>query len=205
MSHSDVKALAFAMHVRPIDAVVLRQTAAVAGTDQRAQAPTFEALYATAFSKVYAFIRCQVANTETAQELVSRIFLKAYRHRAKAPVGDAAIPWVFRIAHTTLIDYWRVERPRERASLPIQEIAELPAASIDPEAAYERKRQMIDMLQVVSDLADDDRTMLALKFAADRTNREIAVILNISEGAVSMRLLRSLRRLRQRLESIGWE
>lgn len=172
--------------------------------EPRAVAPAFETLYAAAFPKVYAFLRCQVATTETAQELVSRAFLKAYRHREKAPPGDAAMQWMFRIAHNTLIDYWRVERRHERASLPIQEMTELPAASPNPEAAYERKQQLSDLLQVIGDLADEDRALLALKFVAHRTNREIAGILRLSEAAVSMRLLRSLRRLRERLQKMGW-
>ena len=166
---------------------------------------TFEDLYVAAFPKVYAFIRCRVASTETAQELVSRVFLKAYSHREKAPQGEAAMQWVSRIAHTTLIDYWRVDKRHERASLPIQEIAELPAASTSPDTAYERKRQIVDLLQIVSGLGEEDRAMLSLKFAASRTNRDIAGILHVSEAAVSMRLLRSLRRLRERLERMGWD
>jgi RNA polymerase sigma-70 factor (ECF subfamily) len=170
-----------------------------------ADVAAFEQLYDSTFPKVYGFIRSQVATTETAQELVSRVFLKAYRYQTRAPRGEAALNWIFRIAHTTLIDYWRVERRRERASLPIDDIVELPAVAVrNPEAAYERKRQLSDLLHVVNDLADDDRAMLAMKFAAHRTNRDIAVILNLSEGAVSMRLVRSLKRLRARLESMGW-
>jgi RNA polymerase sigma factor (sigma-70 family) len=166
---------------------------------------SFEHLYAAAFPKVYAFIRSQVSATETAQELVSRIFLKAYRHRDKAPRDAAAMQWVFRVAHTTLIDYWRVEKRRERVSLPLHEIAEIPSGSTSPDAAYERRQQISDLLLIVSDLSHEDQELLALKFAAHRTNREIAAILRLSEGAVSMRVLRALRHLRQRLQRMGWE
>lgn len=183
----------------------LFRSAAARSESTGARELTFEELYADAFPKIYAFMRCQVATTETAQELVSRVFLKAYRHRDKSPKGAAAMQWVFRIAHNTLIDYWRVDRPRERASLSIDEIGELPLPSRSPDAAYERKRQIGDLLQLVSDLGEDDRAILTLKFVAHRTNRDIAGILQISEGAVSMRLLRSLRRLRERLNQLGWD
>jgi len=168
------------------------------------QDAVFETLYAAAFPRVYAFVRYQVSTTETAQEIVSRVFLKAYRHRHKIPAGDSGTHWVFRIAHTTLIDYWRVEGRRERANVPVQELSELPSTSTTPEADYQRRQEVSALLQVMSDLPDDDRAMLALKFAADRTNRDIASILDLTEAAVSMRLLRALRRLRQRLQSIGW-
>lgn len=163
----------------------------------------FAEFYAAAFPKVYSYIRSQVGNVQTAQEIVGRIFLKAYRHHGKAPSGDASLLWVFRIAHTTLIDYWRVEGRRESACVSIEELADLPGGSGDPEAAYAAKEREALLLRVMSDLDEDGRSVLALKFAAQRTNREIAEILNVTEGAISMRLLRALRRLRERLLELG--
>ena len=165
----------------------------------------FERLYDASFSKVYGFIRCQVSNIETAQELTGRVFLKAFKHRQKAPADNpAGMQWIFRIAHTTLIDYWRVDKRRESASLPLEEIAELPAESESPDVAFERKERAAHIVRVMNGLSHDDRTVLALKFSAQRTNREIAGILSLSEGAVSMRLLRALRRLRDELQDLGW-
>lgn len=194
MSHARLASIAARLLPK---ATTEREAPAVAET-------AFEALYAAAFPRVYAFVRYQVATTETAQEIVSRVFLKAYRHRDRLPEGEAAVHWVFRVAHTTLIDYWRVEGRRERVSVPVQELAEVASTTASPAEAYQRRQQLSDLLQVVGDLSADDRLMLALKFAADRTNRDIAAILNISEAAVSMRLLRALRRLRERLQTIGW-
>lgn len=165
---------------------------------------SFQQLYDAAFPRVYAFIRCQVANVETAQDLVSRVFVKAYRHRSSQPPAEAGMQWVFRIARTTLIDYWRVDRRREAATLPLDEIAELPSETGNPEAAYERKQRSADIVRMLADLNDDDRMIVALKFAGQRTNRDIAAIMSISDAAVSMRLLRALRRLRHALHGTGW-
>jgi RNA polymerase sigma-70 factor (ECF subfamily) len=165
----------------------------------------FEQLYTAAFPKVFAFIRCQVATIEIAQELVGRVFLKAYQHRTRIPqVGSVSMQWLFRIAHTTLIDYWRVDRRRDAVNLPLDEIPEIAGDTEDPEAAYERKQRSVQLVRIMNDLSIEDRTVLAFKFAAQRTNREIARILNISEGAVSMRLLRALKRVRAQLDELGW-
>ena len=186
-----------------IDALV-GSTASV-DAESRAADATFEQLYVVTFPKVYAFLRCQVSTTETAQDLVSRVFLKAYQHRFKAPgVDDGGVHWIFRIAHTTLIDYWRVEKKRETASLALDELVVTPASGHDPEKDYRRKQQAAHLAQSIGELPDDDRVVLGLRFAAQRMNREIAVILGISESAVSMRLLRALRRLRERLNGLGW-
>jgi RNA polymerase sigma-70 factor (ECF subfamily) len=165
----------------------------------------FERFYTSAFPRVYSFIRSQVGSPQTAQDVVSRIFLKAFRHHSKAPQGSAAMVWLFRIAHTVLIDYWRVEGRRESSSVPIEDLAEFPGSAADPEAAYVKKERNILILTVLSQLDKDDRTILGLKFTAQQTNREIAAILELSEGAVSMRLLRALRRLRERLSERGIE
>ena len=165
----------------------------------------FEQLYTSAFPRVYSFIRWQVDSQQTAQDVVASIFLKAFRHHSKAPQGPAAIVWLFRIAHTVLIDYWRVAGRRDSSRVSIEDLADLPGTAVDPEAAYANKERKALLLSVVSQLDKDDRTILGLKFTAQQTNREIAAILELSEGAVSMRLLRALRRLRERLSERGIE
>lgn len=168
----------------------------------------FESMYRATFTRVYAFVRSQVATVDTAQELVSRIYLKAYQHRSKAPADEAMIQWIFRIARSTLIDYWRVERRRELASVPIEELTDLGASGSgdeDAEAAYARRQRGARLLELIAELTPEDQMLLALKFTAQRTNREIAEVLGISDAAVSMRLLRALRRLRQRLQDTGWQ
>jgi RNA polymerase sigma-70 factor (ECF subfamily) len=163
----------------------------------------FAEFYAAAFPRVYAFVRSQVGNRDTAQEIVGRTFLKAYRHRDKAPGGDRSIVWVFRIAYTVLIDYRRVEGRRDAVSVSIEELSEFADRIADPEAAYASRERHALLLRMMSELDEDDRTILAFRFAAQRTNREIGEILQISEAAVSMRLLRALRRLRKRLAERG--
>ena len=163
----------------------------------------FEHLYASAFPRVYSFIRSQVGSVQSAQDVVGQVFLKAYRHHSKAPAGPAAMAWVFRIAHTVLIDHWRVEGRRESASVSIDDLAAFPAAQASPEAACAEKERKVLLLSAMGELGHDDRTVLGLKFTAQQTNREIAAILDLTEGAVSMRLLRALRRLRERVLERG--
>lgn len=163
----------------------------------------FVELYATAFPRVYSFIRSQVGAPAPAQELVARVFLKAYRHRRKLPGGEAASIWLFRIARNTVIDYWRVEGRRDQARVSLDELSDMPDAAANPEALYAAKERQAALLRVMSTMCVDDRMLLGLKFTAQRTNREVAAILGISEAAVSMRLLRALRRLRDQLADLG--
>jgi RNA polymerase sigma-70 factor (ECF subfamily) len=163
----------------------------------------FAQLYAIAFPKIYRFVRSQAGSLATTQEIVGRVFLKAYCHRRHAPSGDAAMVWIFRIAHTTLIDYWRVDGRHESGYVSLDELAECRDDHANPEERYASKERAALLLRVMQDLADEERELLALKFTAQRTNREIGEILRLSDAAVSMRLLRALRRLKVRLLEMG--
>ena len=163
----------------------------------------FEAMYRRTWRRVYSFVRCQVGDQSTAQELACRAFFKAYRSRHRRPSGLEDLLWILRIAHNAVIDHWRVEGRRASVTIPLDELGDLPAVTADPElAALTRERQAM-LVRLMSELDSSERSLLAMKFAAQRTNREIAAVLSISEGAVSMRLLRALRRLREELQEAG--
>ena len=163
----------------------------------------FTELYEVNFPRVYSFVRSQVSSTSDAQELVGRIFLKACTHWRRAPRNDEAVLWLLKIARTTVIDYWRVEQRHESARVSLDELADLPDSAVDPEAGYATQERQALLLNVLALLDEDNRMLLGLKFTAQRTNREIAAMLRISEAAVSMRLMRALRRLRSELTKLG--
>jgi RNA polymerase sigma factor (sigma-70 family) len=171
--------------------------------DEAVQSASFEALYRVSWPRVYGFIRCQVHDASLAQEIAARTYLKVLNQADRVPAGSEAVLWILRVAHNTLIDYWRVEGRRQAASISIDELSETPTAQLDPEALYRLKELQALLVRLMGELEDRERTLLALKFGAQRTNAEIARILGASEAAISMRLFRALRRLRKRLRELG--
>lgn len=163
----------------------------------------FTALYEANVARVYAFVRSQVGSVADAHDLVGRIFYKAFLNWRRAPDGDRAVMWLFTIARTTVIDHWRVEGKRSAVRVSIEEIGEIADAGDDPESQCLARERRVQLLRVIGLLDEDNRMLLGLRFTAQRTNREIAGILGISEAAVSMRLLRALRRLRDELTRLG--
>jgi RNA polymerase sigma-70 factor (ECF subfamily) len=88
-------------------------------------------------------------------------------------------------------------------TISLDELGDVAGTTADPEvAALTRERQAM-AVRLMGELDHSEQSLLAMKFAAQRTNREIAAVLSISEGAVSMRLLRALRRLREQLQKAG--
>ena len=171
--------------------------------DELAADTAFEAMYCRTWRRVYSFVRCQVSDRATAQELAGRAYLKAYRNRHRQPAGLDALLWILRIAHNVVIDHWRVEGRRIGVTISLDELGDVAGTTADPEVAALTRERQAAVVRLIGELDERERSLLALKFAAQRTNREIAVVLAISEGAVSMRLLRALRRLREQLQEAG--
>lgn len=164
---------------------------------------TFAQVCEITLPRLYGFLRAQVASREVAKELLGRVFVKAASRWADRACDDTTVHWLFRTARTTVIDYWRVEGRAQRVNVPLDELKTPASSASNPEEAYASKERHAVMLTAMSDLSDDDRSLLALKFAGQRTNRDIARILNVSEAAVSMRLLRAIKKLRERLDRMG--
>jgi RNA polymerase sigma-70 factor (ECF subfamily) len=159
----------------------------------------FVALYRATFRELYAFVRSQVADAATAEELVSRIYLKAYQRRQAAPPPDRQRFWLFRIASSAVIDHYRTEGRRRAATLSLDDIVEPAAAGQDPEQRLLERERLGRLLTALGELQARDRELLALKFASRHTNQEIGEVLRVSPAAVAMRLMRALRHLRRRL------
>ena len=160
----------------------------------------FVALYRATFRRIYAYVRAQVPDAETAEELTSRVFLKAFESRARTPEGDRSLFWLFRVARTTVIDYYRTDRRRRLSNVSLEATSDLAAAGADPEARLLARERSVRLLGAIGALGQAERELLVLKFACRQTNQEIGDTLGASPAAVSMRLVRALRHLKRRLE-----
>ena len=67
----------------------------------------FQALYEENLVSVYRFVFKSLRNREEAEDLTSQIFLKALRCLNPEHSAQSARSWLFKIAHTTIADYWR--------------------------------------------------------------------------------------------------
>ena len=128
------------------------------------------------------------------QELTSRTFEKAWRarHRYRRELAGFAT-WLLRIAHNVAIDHLRGAREHE----PIEAIAET-AAEGTPEAELARSSDMARLQSLIPTLPTRERELVALKYGAGASNREIASVTGLSESNVGTILHRTVQLLRER-------
>jgi len=156
----------------------------------------FARLYDAEMPRVYRYICYRVSSVEEAEDLTADVFHRALRHwprmrtRLRSPRA-----WLMTLATNRVTDHYR--RRRVRRTFSLNSTVPVASAQPGPEERAVRQEEVSTLLKRLEGLPERDRTILALRFAADLSHREIGEILGISEGASAVALLRALRRLRQ--------
>jgi len=150
----------------------------------------FGDLYDHYFDRVYAYVARRVGDRAETEDVVSDVF-----HHALASLGRFEwrgapfAAWLFRIAANKIAD--RAERlGRERTIEPWPE-----AEEADQEEAHDRAR----IFALMRELPADQRRVLELRFAEEKSTREVAEALGRSEGAIKQLQFRGLESLRARV------
>jgi len=164
-------------------------------------ARAFTDLYEHYFPRVYKYVYYRVGERTVTEDLVSTIFLKvvkrinSYRERR----GEFS-PWLFRIAHNVVVDYYR-EKARSEVSLEEGAI-EIVSTRFTEQQVLERLSDK-ELLAKVACLADREREIIGLKFGAGLSNGQIADLLNLSDNHVAVILYQAMKKLRQRIAEEG--
>ncbi len=129
-----------------------------------------------------------------AEEVVQEIFLLLYQHLQRGRSRENLRGWLFGVAHNLALKR-RSRNYRERAVHDgVSGLNPAVDRDLDPEARAAANQSQERLWAVVEALPGQDRQCLALR-AEGLQYREIARILEISLGAVSLSLARSLARL----------
>jgi RNA polymerase sigma-70 factor (ECF subfamily) len=164
----------------------------------RAQAgdrDALEELYLEHFDRIYSYLHLTVGNRHDAEDLTTQTFVKMLESISRFRWGTAPFSaWLFRIAHNLAMDHFRARRRWQ----PEEEVPE-PPGMVESSAEEEAMRALSSqsMLDLIEDLAPEQRQVLILKFVFDFSNAEAATVLAKTEGAVKSlqhRALASLQR-----------
>jgi RNA polymerase sigma-70 factor (ECF subfamily) len=153
----------------------------------------FAELYEQNFHRVYSYVARRVRDRADTQELTSHVFHQALANLGKFKWRGAPFAaWLYRIAANAIADQAR-RKQRETNEQP--EKASESSTAIDLEEVERRAF----LFQAVETLPDDQRRVIVLRFAEEKSIREIAGELGRSEGAVKQLQFRGLENLRNRL------
>jgi RNA polymerase sigma-70 factor (ECF subfamily) len=153
----------------------------------------FAELYEQNFHRVYAYVARRVRDRAETQDLTAHVFHQALANLGKFKwKGSPFVAWLYKIASNAIADHAR-RKGRESGEQvdPINE----DATTEDLEKVERRAR----LFQAVETLPEDQRRVIMMRFAGEKSIREIAGELNRSAGAVKQLQFRGLENLRNRL------
>ena len=133
------------------------------------------------------------------EEVIQEVFLALFQHLHRGKSRDNLRGWLFRVAHNLALK----RRCRTRRDLEARAEPGAEDLAIDPNPSPEdqlvNSQTQKRLLAVVQALPEQDRRCLSLR-AEGLCYREIAEILDMSLGAVSLSLTRSLARIARSAE-----
>ncbi len=172
----------------PVDRVVL-----VAGKAGVVSAAEFDSVVTELATKVRGFIRRRVRDDATADDLAQETLLKVYRSRAALRDGQRLEAWLYRIARTTLIDFYRRQRPG--AELPADLAAEPAEPADEVTAAMTRS-----LRRFLAELPERYREPVRLAEFEGLPLAKIALRMGLSLTAVKSRVRRGRAMLKKKLQ-----
>jgi RNA polymerase sigma-70 factor (ECF subfamily) len=130
-----------------------------------------------------------------AEEITQEVFLSLFRHLQLGKSRKNLRGWIFCVAHNhALKQRYANQRLRDRTASDWMIAERQVDPSPSPEDQISSTQRQRRLLAVVDALPNDDQSCLRLR-AEGLRYREIAAVLNMSLGAVSISLTRSLARL----------
>jgi len=159
----------------------------------------FAALYDFYVEQIYRFVLFRVGDEQTAEDLTSQVFLKAWDNLSSYQIrGLLFRAWLFRIARNSVIDYYRTYKE----TIPLE-----PSALTKPDPAAEVGEQVEQQLQAedlrlaLQQLTEDQRQVLTLRFIEGLSTEEVASVMGKRQGAIRALQMRGLQALAEIIET----
>ena len=167
---------------------------------ERIDAGDFQTFYQENLGLIYRFVSSKVENRQEAEDLTSHIFLKVVRRLDLKRDPRSMRTWLFRVARTTLADYWRMHYGGTTHSL--DDLLEAGWEGPVDEGAALVNNSAAELVQdILQALPERDREVLTSRFLLNLSIRETAVRMGLTEANTKVVQYRALQRA-ARLEGL---
>jgi RNA polymerase sigma-70 factor (ECF subfamily) len=139
-----------------------------------------------------------VHQKEDAEDITQEVFIKAYQSLAGFAGQSSFSTWLYRIAIHTSLNALQKKKRRNIWDR-VTDLLQLPSAARNPEQLLQDKSEQEKIRVAIDTLPEKQRMAFILSKYEELTQREIARIMEISDGAVEQLLIRARENLRKKL------
>lgn len=155
-------------------------------------------------SKIYGFIYSKILDRDVADDVFQDTFIKVIKTLKSHSYNEEGkfLPWVMRIAHNLIIDYFRKNKKmpmhRETEEFSIFSIMTDNSPNIESQIITEQVES--DLLRLIAELPDDQKEVLEMRIYQDLSFKEIADLTGVSINTALGRMRYALMNLRRIIE-----
>jgi len=146
--------------------------------------------------QLYGFLFHMTYQKEASEDMVQQVFYKMLKYRNSFAGTSEFVHWMFAIARNVLKDQGRRKKIAV-VGVGVEELADVIPGHSNVEEQLEKKQAAQGLQRAMAKLNDDEREILSLSRFQELKHQEIAQILNISEGAVKVRVHRAMSQLKE--------
>ena len=152
----------------------------------------FQTFYQENLGSIYRYVYSKVGNRQEAEDLTSQVFLKVARSLDFKRDPRSLRTWLFRVAHTTIADYWRIHYRGTTSSL--DDLLEAGwEGPVDEGTALVQSNAAELVQDILQALPERDREVLTSRFLLNLSIRETAVRMGLTEANAKVLQYRALK------------
>jgi len=162
----------------------------------RGEVEAFGLLYDHYLPRIYRFIFVKVGRREEAEDLTQQVFLNSWNSiGGYQPMGYPFSSLLYRMARNEVIDFMRTKKN----PLSLEEIDFEPPVDQEVERNIDFKIEMAGVRKAISRLSPEQQDVVLMRFVDDLSNKEIADIMQKSEGTIRIIQHRAVKKLKSLL------
>lgn len=154
--------------------------------------------------QLFRFMFNMTRQKELSEDMVQNVFLRLLRYPDGFRGFGEFRTWMYHVARNVLYDHFRKEK-RSPVQNDLTDHEDKIAGESEPASALEKKEELRNLKAAIQMLSVESRELIVMCRFQELKYTEIAAILNITEGAVKVRVHRALGQLRTNFLSIAKE
>lgn len=162
-------------------------------------------------SRIYSYILSTIKNKALAEDFFQDTFIKVIKTLKGGKYNEEGkfLPWVMRISHNLMIDYFRKEKRFRKVSGKSRDNEEYDVFStigydeLNMEERLIKAQVKADVKELIERLPDEQKEVVKLRHYYDMSFKEISDITNVSINTALGRMRYALINLRKLVEETG--
>jgi RNA polymerase sigma-70 factor (ECF subfamily) len=159
-----------------------------------------QTLYARHHVKVFRFAQRLLRNEQTAEDVVSEVFIDVWRNPAGFEGRSEASTWLLAIARNKA---YSLLRKKKEDQLDEDAASEIEDDADNPEVVMQKKTKGDLLRACLAQLSVEHREVIDLVYYHDKSVEEVALIVGAPEGTVKTRMFHARKKLSELAQAAG--